>query len=135
VRNFGVLAICIVLGGCYATSQEVRAKLGDQYIGKSIDAMVVQFGPPSSQFKITTGETSYVWQLSSVTNINVDRDRYGATGSAVTKFCKISVIASPANVVTRLTTEDSSAGRVEAIGNIDFHGSVCANHLGLRRDG
>lgn len=51
MRIFGVVAICIALGGCYATSQEVRAKLGDEYIGKSVDALVVKFGPraPSSE--------------------------------------------------------------------------------------
>ena len=135
MRILGITALCVALGGCYATSQEVRAKLGDEYIGKSVDALVVQFGPPTSQFKMSTGETSYVWQLSSVTNINIDRDRYGSSGSALTKFCKINVIASPAGMVTKLTTEDSSAGRREAIGNIDFYGSVCANHLGIRREG
>lgn len=135
MRILGVTALCLALGGCYATSQEVRAKLGDEYIGKSVDALVVQFGPPTSQFKMSTGETSYLWQLSSVTNISVDRDRFGSSGSATTKFCKINVIASPAGTVTKLTTEDSSAGRREAIGNIDFYGSVCANHLGIRREG
>lgn len=84
---------------------------------------------------MSTGETSYLWQLSSVTNIEVDRHRWGSSGSATTKFCKLSVIASPAGVVTKLTTEDSSAGLREAIGNIDFYGSVCANHLGIRREG
>ena len=74
VRILGVVALCVALGGCYATSQEVRAKLGDEYIGKSVDALVVQFGPPTSQFRMSTGETSFVWQLSSVTNINVNRD-------------------------------------------------------------
>ncbi len=135
MRILGILAICIALGGCYATSQEVRAKLGDEYIGKSVDALVVKFGPPAAQFKMSSGETSYLWQLSSVTNIEVDRDRFGSSGSATTKFCKINVIASPAGVVTKLNTEDSSAGRREAIGNIDFYGSVCANHLGIRREG
>ena len=135
MRFFGVVAICIALGGCYATSQEVRARLGDEYIGKSVDALVVKFGPPTSQFRMSTGETSYLWQLSSVTNIDIDRDRFGSSGSATTKFCKLNVIASPAGMVTKLTTEDSSAGRREAIGNIDFYGSVCANHLGIRREG
>lgn len=135
MRFLYVCALCLLLGGCYATSQEVRAQLGDEYIGKSVDTLVLKFGPPTSQFKMSTGETSYVWQLSSVTNIDLDRDRYGSSGSATTKFCKLNVMASPANIVTKLTTEDSSAGRREAIGNIDFYGSVCANHLGLRRQG
>ena len=135
MRFLYVCALCLFLGGCYATSQEVRAKLGDEYIGKSVDTMVLQFGPPTSQFKMSTGETSYLWQLSSFTNIDLERDRYGSSGSATTKFCKISVIASPAGMVTKLTTEDSSRGRTEAIGNMDIYGSVCANHLGIRKPG
>ena len=135
MRCLYVCAFCLFLGGCYASSQEVRAKLGDEYVGKSVDTLVLQFGPPSSQFKMSTGEISYLWQLSSHTNVDATRDRYGISGTATTKFCKLNVIASPAGLVTKLTTEDSSTGRVDAIGSIDFHGSVCAHHLGIRRQG
>lgn len=133
MRILGVLAICIALGGCYASSQEVRAKLGEEYVGKSVDALVLQFGPPASQFRLSTGETSYLWQLSSHTNVDATRDRYGISGTATTKFCKLNVIASPNGMVTKLATEDGSTGRTEAIGSFDIHGSVCAHYMGIRK--
>jgi hypothetical protein len=133
MRGLYVGALCLFLGGCYASSQEVRAKLGDEYVGKSVDSLVIQFGPPTSQFKMSTGETSYLWQLSSNTNIDLTRDKYGSSGTATTKFCKLSVIASPNGMVTKLATEDGSVGRTEAIGNFDVYGSVCAHYMGINK--
>ena len=135
MRRLYAVAVCLLLGGCYASTQEVRQQLGDQYIGKNVDTFVLQWGPPASSFKMSTGETSYLWQIGSHTNVDVTRDRYGASGTAATTFCKINVIASPAGIVTRLTTEDGSVGRTQAIGNIDFYGSVCANQLGISKPG
>ena len=89
MRFLLVCAFCVFLGGCFASSQEVREKLGDEYVGKSVDALVLKFGPPASQFKMSTGETSYLWQLSSHTNVDATRDRYGISGTATTKFCKL----------------------------------------------
>ena len=133
MRFLQAVLLCIFLGGCYASTQEVRAKLGDDYVGKNVDTLVLQFGPPTSQFKMSTGETSYLWQLSAVTNVDVTRDRYGSSGTANTKFCKLNVIAPPTGIVTKLATEDGSVGRTEAIGNFDIHGSVCAHYMGIRK--
>lgn len=133
MRFLSVCAFCLLLAGCYASSQEVREKLDDEYIGKSVDALVLKFGPPASQFKMSTGETSYLWQLSSHTNVDATRDRYGISGTATTKFCKLNVIASPNGMVTKLATEDGSTGRTEAIGTLDIHGSVCAHYMGIRK--
>jgi hypothetical protein len=65
---------------------------------------VSEFGPPASTFRMNSGEMSYVWQLSNETDINVDKNG----GSARTYFCRVNVIAAPAGIVTRLTTEDVS---------------------------
>ena len=131
MRFLYVGALCLFVGGCYASTQEVRARLGDEYIGKSVDALVLRFGPPASQFKMSNEETSYLWQLSSNTNVDLSRDRYGISGTATTKFCKLNVIASPNGMVTRIATEDGSMGRTEAIGNFDMYGSVCAHYMGI----
>jgi hypothetical protein len=43
-------ALCLLLGGCYATTQEVRQQLGEQFIGKNVDTLVLSGGrqrPPS----------------------------------------------------------------------------------------
>jgi hypothetical protein len=50
-----------VLAACAASRQEVAARLGDQFIGQNVDALVVKFGPPTSTFKLNSGQSSYVW--------------------------------------------------------------------------
>lgn len=121
------LGAALVLAACAASRQEVAARLGDQFIGQNVDALVVKFGPPTSTFKLNSGQSSYVWQLTAVTDIAVDR----GYGQAQTRFCKVSVIASPVGIVTQLNTEDSNAGEglYAAVGAF---GSICAQRLGMR---
>jgi hypothetical protein len=87
MRFLGVVALCALLSGCAASKQEVVARLGQEYIGQNIDTLVVRFGPPTSMFKMNSGQSSYVWQLSAVTDIATDR----GYGMASTRFCKVSV--------------------------------------------
>jgi hypothetical protein len=79
---------------------------------------------------MNSGETAYLWQLSSVTRI--DADEYG--GTARTRYCKVSVVASSTGLVTKLTTEDASGtGGILGLAGVDIYGSVCAQHLGMPR--
>ena len=68
-----VVALAATLGGCAASRQEVAVRLGDQFVGHNIDSLVMQFGPPTSMFKMNSGQGSYVWQLTAVTDIAADR--------------------------------------------------------------
>ena len=126
MRGAAIVALgaTLVLAACAASRQEVAARLGDQFIGQNVDALVVKFGPPTSTFKLNSGQSSYVWQLKAVTDIAVDR----GYGQAQTRFCKVSVIASPVGIVTQLNTEDSNAAEglyaaVGAFGSIARSGS------------
>ena len=114
----------LMLAGCAASRQEVAARLGQQYVGQNVDALVVRFGPPASTFKMNSGDTSYVWQLGNQTNIYANR----GVGTASTEYCKVSVIASPAGIVTQLNTEDPNiyVGLTAAVG---IQGSFCAGRL------
>jgi hypothetical protein len=134
MRMLVVVALCAALGGCAASKQEVVARLGDQYVGKNVDALVLQFGPPTSTFKMSSGDTSYVWQLSAVTDINVSTNKYGnSSGTATTDYCKVNVIASSAGIVTRLTTEDASGtGGLLGLTGVDIYGSICGQRLGMK---
>ena len=76
------LGAALVLAACAASRQEVAARLGDQFIGQNVDALVVKFGPPTSTFKLNSGQSSYVWQLTAVTDIAVDRG-YGQAQNQV----------------------------------------------------
>lgn len=132
MRIIGVVAICIALGGCFAASkQEVAARLGQEYVGQNVDALVVRFGPPASTFRMNSGQTSYVWQLSAEANIAVSSDRYGSSWSARTNYCKVSVIASPTGIVQQLDTEDANAG-YGVPGALRIYGSLCGQRLGMR---
>jgi hypothetical protein len=126
MRILGIVALCAALGGCAASKQEVVARLGDQYIGQNVDALVLQFGPPTSVFKMNSGQSSYIWQLSAVTDIATDR----GYGTASTRFCKVSVIASPTGIVQQLNTEDQNAG-VGVPGLLGVYGSMCGQRLGM----
>lgn len=121
--------VLLMLTGCGTSRQEVATRLGQQYVGQNVDALVVRFGPPASTFKLNSGETSYVWQLGNQTNINTYGSGSGSGyGSASTQYCKVSVIASPAGIVTRLNTEDANiyVGLTAAVG---IDGSLCATRL------
>jgi hypothetical protein len=128
MRVLGIVALAAALTGCAASRQEVVARLGEQYIGQNVDALVVKFGPPASTFKMNSGDTSYIWQLGNQTNIYADR----GSGIASTQFCKVSVIASKTGIVSQLNTEDSNAdGGIG--GALGMYGSIRANRLGIER--
>ena len=127
MRVLGIVALVATLAGCAASRQEVAARLGDQFIGRNVDVLVVQFGPPTSTFKMNSGQTSYVWQLTAVTDIVGDE----GFAQAQSRFCKVSVITSPAGIVTQLNTEDSNAGR-GIPGALGAYGSICAHQLGMK---
>jgi hypothetical protein len=121
------VALGVALAGCAASRQEVVARLGQEYIGKNVDQLVVQWGPPATTFKMNSGETSYQWQLSAVTDIDTDR----GSGTASTRYCKVSVIASPTGIINQLNTEDANAGG-GLIGAFGGWGSMCARRLGIK---
>jgi hypothetical protein len=130
MRIMGIVALgaAAMLAGCAASRQEVIAKLGEQYIGQNVDALVIKFGPPASTFKMNSGDTSYIWQLGNQTNINSDR----GSGIASTQYCKVSVVANKTGVISQLNTEDSNAGGGLG-GALGMYGSICANRLGIER--
>ena len=125
----GMLA-AVPLAGCASTKQEVSGNLGNRFLRKTVVSLVSEFGPPASAFRMNSGETAYVWQLSAVTNINTDR----GSGTAKTNYCKVSVISSLTGIVTKFTTEDSSGtGGILGLAGVDIYGSICARHLGMQR--
>ncbi len=128
--RLAMMAAACLLSGCAATKQEVSENLGSRFIGKNVNSLVTEFGPPASAFRMNSGETAYLWQLSAVTHINTNQ----GSGTAKTNYCKVSVIASSTGTVTKLTTEDASGtGGILGLAGVDIYGSICARHLGMRR--
>ena len=128
MRYLFLIAIAVALAGCAASRQEVASKLGQEFIGQNVDALILRFGPPSSTFRLNSGGGSYVWQLSAVTDIEMDR----GYGTASTRSCKVSVATNPSGIVTDLNTEDPNAG-AGLIGTFGGWGSMCAQRLGMKR--
>jgi hypothetical protein len=114
-RKILLLAL-LALSACAAGVNDAAQRIQNRFVGGSVDALVVAFGPPASSFKMDTGETAYVWQLASTMSV----DQY----SANMFYCKINVIASVSGTVTRLTTQDAVNG---------FGESLCATRLGMSR--
>jgi hypothetical protein len=73
MRILVVVALGVALSSCAASRQEVAVRLGDQFIDRNVDSLVLQFGPPTSTFKMNSGQSSYVGQLTAVTDIAGDR--------------------------------------------------------------
>ncbi len=124
-----VAALAMALAGCAADRQQVAQNLDNTYVGKPVDTLVAEWGPPTSTYRMNNGETAYVWVLSNEVGIRVDQGR----GVATDRSCKVNVVASPTGIVIKLTTVDASGtgGLFGAVG-VDVRGSVCANRLGIR---
>jgi hypothetical protein len=125
LRLVAAILCCVGAASCAASRQEVAARLGAEYIGQKVDTLVVKFGPPNGTFKLSNGQTSYQWQLGNHTDIAVNRYGYG---SGSTRYCKVTVIASPNGTITQLDTEDSNTG------DFGLAGSICARRLGMQRE-
>jgi hypothetical protein len=109
-----------VTASCAGTADDAKNALAGRYVGQSVDVFVAQFGPPQSTFKMHSGDTSYIWQLSNFTDI--ETHKYG--GSARTLYCKVSLIADGKGTVKSLNTEDAS----NLVGE-----SLCSQRLGIQR--
>jgi hypothetical protein len=126
MRILGIVVLCAVLGGCAASREEASERLGEHYIGRNVDALVSDFGPPVSTLKINNGDTSYIWQIGN------ENETIGGV-IIRSRTCKVSVVASKTGIVTLLNTEDSNAGGSTIGGAVGIYGSVCANLLKIKR--
>jgi hypothetical protein len=120
MRFIIILLSATLVAACSATRQEVVDRLGSKYVGQNVDVLVSEFGPPANTFKMNSGETSYMWQLASQTDI----DTYKGSGTAETFYCKVNVIAKPSGVISKVTTQDAA----NMVGE-----SLCAKRLGMQR--
>jgi hypothetical protein len=119
-RQLAIVLCATGLTGCFATTQEAAGQLNSTYVGQNVDVMVVKLGPPTTTFKMNNGQTSYQWQVTSVTNI----ETYRGSGTAQTANCKINAIANQGRLITQLGIEDSA----------NLYGeSLCARKLGIQR--
>jgi hypothetical protein len=117
-ENVAGLLLAIVVGGCAATAEQVVSTLDGRYKGKSVDTIVMKFGPPANRFEMDSGDVAYRWNLAN----QINAWRYGR----YTFFCRVRAITGPDNVVKHISTEDAS----NIIGE-----SLCAQTLNIKRQG
>lgn len=130
MRSLAVVMLCAALGGCAASAPEVKARLGQEYVGKNVDTLVMRWGPPTSTFKMNSGQTSYVWQLATETTLVGDKSSALAKNYA----CRVNVIASPTGTIEQLDTEDYKAG-AGVLAMVGATGSMCGERLGMKPQG
>lgn len=113
---------CLVLAGCptIGTAEQARSSLHSRYAGQSIDRVVAELGPPSSNFKMTNGGAAYVWELANHTNLT----SWKQGGAANTIYCRVRAVTDSSNTVVSIATEDGA----NVLGE-----SLCAKTLGIRR--
>jgi hypothetical protein len=128
MRILGIVTLSVALIGCAASRQEAAARLGEQFIGRNVDAMVAQFGPPASAFRMSSGGTSYQWQLAGGTDI------VGGDGLALAsqRYCKVNVITDRSNIVVDFKTDDT--GSATSYGYFTVNESLCAKRFGMKKE-
>ena len=128
MRILGIVVLGAALAGCAASRQEAAARLGDQFIGQNVDAMVAQFGPPASSFRMTSGGTSYQWQLAGGTDVMGGN----GVGIASQRYCKVNVITDRSGTVVDLKTDDT--GSATSYGYFTVTESLCAKRFGMKKE-
>lgn len=95
-----LIAVFVVgLAGCATAQVPATQQLSGQYKDKSIDQLVVAYGPPASTFTMTNGDKMHEWQLPA-----------GTDGNGNSVQCKVRAVASPQGVVRSVSTNDQDTG-------------------------
>lgn len=129
MRILETAVLCLALGGCAAPRQEVAGRLGEQFIGQNVDVLLAKLGPATTSSKMNNGQSSYIWRISTRTDVRTPTGAGGLYGDGNTpssaiespRSCEISVTASPTGIITQLYAEDSN-GDTDAM-------SICARRL------
>jgi hypothetical protein len=83
---------------------------------------------PASTFKMTSGGTSYQWQLAGGTDIMGGN----GIGIASQRYCKVNTIADRSGTVVDLKTDDT--GSATSYGYFTVTESLCAKRFGMKKE-
>lgn len=87
-----VLFVSFVLTGCIPT-QAGYENVVKSWMNNDIDSLVSSWGPPSSTYKMSNGNTMYTWLNSGGTTIFPLTSNLGTTYHSSTSFCKTTFTA------------------------------------------
>jgi hypothetical protein len=148
MRILVIVALGAMLVGCGAPRPEMAqastSRLGDQFVGQNVTALVTQFGKPVSKKKLENDQISYVWELEAPTEPPDDRRTIdtghgglyedGHTPGYISndiRLCKMSVTVSREGIITQVSTEDQNGTGAPSM-TFGFNGSICAQRLGTK---
>ena len=130
MRLASTILLCVVLGGCSLSMPSLSsisrpaeapvsaARPAEQYVGKNLDTLVAQWGPPKRSQPLENDQTSYVWQFEPTDEV-LPPTGYGGilyddgwspgyVSQGYSPFCRITVVASADGVITQANTEESN---------------------------
>jgi len=131
MRIASTVLLCTVLGGCSLSMPSISmpslsssaeapvsaARPAEQYVGKKLDTLIAQFGPPKRSQPLDNDQTSYVWQFDATDDglpptgaggLYGDGWSPGYVSDGYSPFCRVTVVASADGVVTQANTEESN---------------------------
>ena len=129
MRIAQTMLVCAVLGGCSMSSISLpsvprpaeapvsAARPAEQYVGKNLDTLVAQLGPPKRSQPLDNDQTSYVWQFDAADEglpptgaggLYGDGLSPGYVSDGYSPFCRVTVVASADGVITQASTEESN---------------------------
>ncbi len=156
MRLAQTMLLCAVLGGCSLSMPSISmpsisgpaeapvsaARPAEQYVGKNLDTLVGQLGPPKRSQPLDNDQTSYVWQFDVVDEglpptgaggLYGDGRSPGYVSEGYSPFCRITVVASADGVITQASTEESN-GTGTPNGAIRS-GNICQKQLRAKSRG
>jgi hypothetical protein len=98
MRNLGIVAMCVALGGCAIERAQIAQDARTQMVGMSKEQVLTCMGVPAN--KAAEGATE-VWGYASgngMTVASASYDRYGGTAVASSRFCNINIVMASARV-------------------------------------
>jgi hypothetical protein len=144
MRTLGVAVLCLALGGCWTSGQDVATsnRSGDRFVGQNVDAVVARFGKPTGRMRGDNDQMTYVWELPPLDWSGNKRTQTGDAGlygdghtpgymSDDPRLCKISVTTSPEGTVTQFNAEESNGTGAPTM-TLGLVGGVCAQRLAMK---
>jgi hypothetical protein len=151
MRMASTMLLCAMLGGCSFSMPSISrpqeapvsaARPADQLVGKNLDTLIGQLGPPTRSQPLDNDQTSYVWQIetpgdapppSGAGGLYGDGWSPGYVSEGYSAFCRINVVASSGGVITQANTEESNGTGTP--NGLFRSGNLCQQRLKARSRG
>jgi len=159
MRPASAILLCAVLSGCSLSMPSISmpslssisrpaeapvsaARPAEQYVGKNLDTLVAQFGPPKRSQPLDNDQTSYVWQFdvgdeapppTGAGGLYGDGWSPGYVSEGYSPFCRVTVVASADGVITQANTEESNGTGTPS--GFVRSGNVCQKQLRAKSRG